>query len=295
MEAMDLRWQMAMLTMRDKRFLKKTRRKLTINGNETIGFDKSNVKCYNCHKRGHFARECRTQRNQDNTYKESSRRSMPVETSASTALMSCDGLGGYDWSDQAKEWPNYALMTFSSSNSNLETLEDMLKACVLDFRESWEVHLPLVEFSYNNSYHSSVRCAPFEALYGGKCLSPIMWAEVEEGQLIGPELVRETTEKISQIKDRLKAMRDRQKSYADKRRKPLEFSVGVDWCSCTFHVLNLEKCWADPILQVPLDEIRVDAKLNFVEEPVEILEREFKKLKRSTLMVLNLHGNVKIR
>ncbi|GKC99362.1 putative reverse transcriptase domain-containing protein [Tanacetum coccineum] len=83
-----------------------------------------------------------------------------------------------------------------------------------------------IEFSYNNSYHSSVRCAPFEALYGRKCRSPIMWAEIREGQLIGPELVQETTEKISQIKDRLKAARDRQKSYADKRRKPLDFSVG---------------------------------------------------------------------
>ncbi|GJS18858.1 putative reverse transcriptase domain-containing protein [Tanacetum coccineum] len=95
----------------------------------------------------------------------------------------------------------------------------------LDMR-SWDVHLPLVEFSYNNSYHSSVRCALFEALYVRKCHSPIMWAEVGEGQLIGHELVQETTEKILQIKDRLKATRDRQKSYADKRRKPLEFSVG---------------------------------------------------------------------
>ncbi|GJU67899.1 putative reverse transcriptase domain-containing protein [Tanacetum coccineum] len=102
----------------------------------------------------------------------------------------------------------------------------MLRACVLDFGGSWDVHLPLVEFSYNNSYHSSMRCASFEALYGRKCRSPILWAEVREGQLIGPELVQETTEKISQIKDRLKAARDRQKSYADKRRKPLEFSVG---------------------------------------------------------------------
>ncbi|GJZ47161.1 putative reverse transcriptase domain-containing protein [Tanacetum coccineum] len=87
--------------------------------------------------------------------------------------------------------------------------EDYKIACVLDFGGSWDVHLPLVEFSYNNSYHSSVRCAPFEALYGRKCRSPIMWAEVGEGQLIGPELVQETTEKISQIKDRLKAARDR--------------------------------------------------------------------------------------
>ncbi|GKF26172.1 putative reverse transcriptase domain-containing protein, partial [Tanacetum coccineum] len=82
------------------------------------------------------------------------------------------------------------------------------------------------QVSYNNSYHSIVRCSPFEALYGRKCRSLIMWAKVGEGQLIGPELVQETTKKISQIKDRLKAARDRQKSYADKRRKPLEFSVG---------------------------------------------------------------------
>ncbi|GJW87099.1 putative reverse transcriptase domain-containing protein [Tanacetum coccineum] len=120
----------------------------------------------------------------------------------------------------------YHPQTDGQSERTIQTLEDMLRACVLDFRGSWDVHLPLVEFSYNNSYHSSVRCAPFEALYGRKCHSPILWAEVGEGQLIGPELVQETTEKISQIKDRLKVARDRQKSYADKRRKPLEFSVG---------------------------------------------------------------------
>nr|GFA35605.1 hypothetical protein [Tanacetum cinerariifolium] len=102
-EEMDLRWQMAMLTMRARRFLKRTKRKLTVNGNETISFHKSKVECYNCHKRGHFAREYRAQRNQDNKHKESTRRSVPVETSASIALVSCDGLGDYDWSDQAKE------------------------------------------------------------------------------------------------------------------------------------------------------------------------------------------------
>ncbi|GKF22207.1 ribonuclease H-like domain-containing protein, partial [Tanacetum coccineum] len=116
MEEMDLRWQMAMLTMRAKRFLKNTGRKLTVNGNETIGFDKSKVEFYNCHKRGHFARECRALRNQDNKNKESSRRSVPVETSTSIALVSCDGLGGYDWSDQVEEGPNYALMDFSYSS-----------------------------------------------------------------------------------------------------------------------------------------------------------------------------------
>ncbi|GKE70820.1 putative reverse transcriptase domain-containing protein [Tanacetum coccineum] len=217
----------------------------------------------------------------------------------------------------------------------------MLRACVLDFRGSWDVHFSLVEFSYNNSNRSSVRCAPFEALYGRKCRSTIMWEEVREGQLIGPELVQETTEKISQIKDRLKAVRDRQKSYVDKTRKPLEFSVGdyvllkvspwkgvvrsgkkgkleprfvgpfeiienvgpvayrlglpeeLNGVHDTFHVPNLKKCLTDPTLQVPLDEIRVDAKLNFMEEPVEILEREFKKLKRSRIAIVKVRWDSK--
>ncbi|GKE47477.1 putative reverse transcriptase domain-containing protein, partial [Tanacetum coccineum] len=99
----------------------------------------------------------------------------------------------------------YHSQTDGQSERTIQTLEDMLRACILDFGGSWDVHLLLVEFSYNNIYHSSVRCAPFEALYGRKCRSPIMYAEVGEGQLIRPELVQETTEKISQIKDRLKA------------------------------------------------------------------------------------------
>ncbi|GKA13547.1 hypothetical protein Tco_0693193 [Tanacetum coccineum] len=124
MEEMDLRWQMAMLTMRARRFLKNTGRKLTVNGNETIGFDKSKV--------GHFARECRAPRNQDNKNKESSRRSVPVETSTSTTLVSCDGLSGYNWSDQADEGPNYALMAFLSLSPNLEVSNDSIcsKSCV---------------------------------------------------------------------------------------------------------------------------------------------------------------------
>ncbi|GKG11894.1 putative reverse transcriptase domain-containing protein, partial [Tanacetum coccineum] len=108
----------------------------------------------------------------------------------------------------------------------IQTLEDMLRACVLDFVGSWDVHLLLVKFSYNNSYNSSIRCASFKALYGRNYHSPILWAKIGEGQLIGPEIVQETTEKISQIKDRLKVACDRQKSYADKRRKPFKFSVG---------------------------------------------------------------------
>ncbi|GJS00458.1 putative reverse transcriptase domain-containing protein [Tanacetum coccineum] len=189
----------------------------------------------------------------------------------------------------------YHPQTDGQSERTTQTLEYMLRACVLDFEGSWDVHLPLVKFSYNNSYHSSVRCASFEASYGRKCRSPIMWAEVGE------------------------VARDRQKSYADKRRKPLEFSVGdyvllkvspwkgvvrfrkkgklaprfvrpfeiiekvgpaayrirlfeeLNGVHDTFHVSNLKKCLADPTLQVPFDEIQVDAKLNFMEEPLEIL------------------------
>ncbi|GKF33649.1 putative reverse transcriptase domain-containing protein [Tanacetum coccineum] len=102
----------------------------------------------------------------------------------------------------------------------------MLRACVIDFGNGWEGHLPLIKFSYNNSYHASIKAAPFEALYGQKCRSPVCWAEVEDARLTGPELVHETTEKIVQIKQRMQAARDRQKSYADVRRKPLEFQVG---------------------------------------------------------------------
>ncbi|GJU23442.1 ribonuclease H-like domain-containing protein [Tanacetum coccineum] len=122
---MDLRWQIAMLTMRARRFLKNTRRNLTMNGTETIGFDKSKVECYNCYKRGHFARECRVLKNQKNRNKENTKRVMLVETTTSNALISCDGLGDYDWSDQAEEGPtNFALMAYSFIISNSEVSID---------------------------------------------------------------------------------------------------------------------------------------------------------------------------
>ncbi|GJV65984.1 putative reverse transcriptase domain-containing protein [Tanacetum coccineum] len=105
--------------------------------------------------------------------------------------------------------------TDGQSERTIQTLEDMLRACVIDFGKGWINHLPLVEFSYNNSYHASIKAAPFEALYGRKCRSPVCWAEVGEAQLTGPDLIQETTEKIIQIKQRIQAARDRQKSYAD--------------------------------------------------------------------------------
>ncbi|GJR97173.1 ribonuclease H-like domain-containing protein [Tanacetum coccineum] len=125
LEEMDLRWQMAMLTMRARRFLKNTGRKVTVNGTETIGFDKSKVECYNCHKKRHFARECRARRNQENRNRENTRKVVPVETTTSNALISYDGLGDYYWSDQAKEGPtNFALMAYSFISSNYEVSTD---------------------------------------------------------------------------------------------------------------------------------------------------------------------------
>ncbi|GKA88781.1 reverse transcriptase domain-containing protein [Tanacetum coccineum] len=210
-----------------------------------------------------------------------------------------------------------------------------------DFGKGWVNHFPLVEFSYNNSYHASIKAAPFEALYGRKCRSPVCWTEVGEAQILGPELIQETTEKIVQIKQRMQAARDRQKSYADLKRKPMEFQVGdkvmlkvLPWKGVvhfgkrgklnpryvgpfkvlekvgevayklelpeelsrvhnTFHVSNLKKCHADEPLAVPLDGLHFDDKLHFVEEPVEIVDREVKRLKRSRIPLVKVRWNSK--
>ncbi|GKC76192.1 hypothetical protein Tco_1126966 [Tanacetum coccineum] len=191
------------------------------------------------------------------------------------------------------------------------------------------------------NYHSSIRCAPFEALYGRKCRSLVLWAEIGESRLIRPELVQETTDKVVLIKEKLKAARDRQKSYVDNRRKPLEFEVGdhvllkvspwkgvirfgkkgklapryvgpfeilerigpvayrlrlpeeLSSVQDTFHVSNLKKCLADANLHVPLDEIKVDKTLCFVEKPIEIIDREVKSLKRSKIPIVKVRWNSK--
>ncbi|GJX28647.1 putative reverse transcriptase domain-containing protein [Tanacetum coccineum] len=226
--------------------------------------------------------------------------------------------------------------TDGQSERTIQTLEDMLRACVIDFGKGWVKHLPLAEFSYNNSYHASIKAAPYEALYGRKCRSPVCWAEVGEAQLTGPELIQETTEKIVLIKQRTQ---DRQKSYADRKRKPMEFEVGdrvmlkvSPWKGVvrfgkrgklnpryvrpfkviakvgkvayklelpqelsrvhhTFHASNLKKCYADEPLVMPLEGIHVDDKLQFMEEPVEIMEREIKRLKRSRIPLVKVRWN----
>nr|GEX50586.1 putative reverse transcriptase domain-containing protein [Tanacetum cinerariifolium] len=199
--------------------------------------------------------------------------------------------------------------TNGQSERTIQTLEDMLRVCVLDFGKGWNKHLPL--------------------------------AEVRDRQLTGPEIIHEKTEKIVQIKSRIQAARDRQKSYADVRQKPLEFQVGdkvmlkvspwkgvirfgkrgklnpryigpftisarvgtvayllelpeqLSRVHSTFHVSKLKKCMADEPLAIPLDEIQVDDKLNFIEEPVEIMDREVKRLKQSHIPIVKVRRNSK--
>nr|GEU85014.1 putative reverse transcriptase domain-containing protein [Tanacetum cinerariifolium] len=174
----------------------------------------------------------------------------------------------------------YHPQTDGQSERTIQTLEDMLRTCVIDFGKGWDRHLPLVEFSYNNSYHTNIKVAPFKALY---------------------------CQKIIQIKKRNQAPHDRQKSYADRRRKPLEFQVGdkvlakvrtvtyrlelpdqLSYVHSTFHVLNLKKCFSDEPLAIPLDEIQIDDKLHFIKEPVKIMDREVKRLKQSHIPIVKV-------
>ena len=231
--------------------------------------------------------------------------------------------------------------TDGQSGRTIQTLEDMLRACAIDFGGNWDTHLPLAEFSYNNSYHTSIQASPFEALYGRKCRSLARWFEIGDRQLTGPELVLETSDKIVQILERLKAARDRQKSYADVRRKPLEFQVGdrvllkvspwkgvvrfekrgklnpryigpfeilerigpvayklklpeeLSGVHNVFHVSNLKKCLSDETLIIPANEIQVDDKLHFVEEPVEVTDTKVQKLRRRKIKLVKVRWNGK--
>ncbi|KAL3363282.1 hypothetical protein AABB24_012529 [Solanum stoloniferum] len=208
----------------------------------------------------------------------------------------------------------------------------MLRACVIVFKGNWEDHLPLIEFTYNNSYHSSIAMAPFEALYGRSGRSLMGWFEVGEFSLIGHDLVYDAIEKFRLIRERLKTAQSRQKSYADNRRRDLEFEIG-DWVylkispmkgvmrfgkkgklspryvgpyqilTCVgkvayeldlpselapvhpvFHVSMLKKCIGDPVSILPLESLGVDENLSYEKVPVEILDRQVKKLRNKEVV-----------
>ncbi|GJT10451.1 putative reverse transcriptase domain-containing protein [Tanacetum coccineum] len=206
----------------------------------------------------------------------------------------------------------YHPQTDGQSEHTIQTLEDMLRACVLDFGGSWDVHLLLVEFSYNNSYHSSVESALFRLVMVERDVPTILWAEVEkcmpEKILRGEPLEFSVGDyvllKVSHWKNVVRF--GKKGKLAPRFVGPfeiiekvgpvaykLDFPEELNGVHDTFYVSNLKKCLADPTLQVPLDEIQVDAKLNFVEVPVEILEIEFKKLKRSRIAIVKVRWNSK--
>ncbi|GKC49187.1 putative reverse transcriptase domain-containing protein [Tanacetum coccineum] len=161
----------------------------------------------------------------------------------------------------------YHPQTDGQSERTIQTLKDMLRACVIDFGNGWVNHLPLVEFSYNNSYHTSIKAAPFEALYGRKCRSPICWAKFCNHQINKPN------KKVGAV------------AYK------LELPQQLSRVHNTFHVSNLKMCYADKPLVVPLDGLHIDDKLHFVEEPVEIMDCEVKQLKQSRIPIIKVRWN----
>ncbi|GJU15678.1 putative reverse transcriptase domain-containing protein [Tanacetum coccineum] len=147
--------------------------------------------------------------------------------------------------------------TDGQSERTIQTLEDMLRACVIDFGSGWDKHLPLAEFSYNNSYHASIKVAPFEALYGRKYRPH----DLKILSRVGPVAYK------------------------------LELPRELQGIHNTFHVSNLKKCLSDEDLIIPLDEVRIDEKLHFIEEPIEIMDREVKQLKQSRIPIVKVRWN----
>ncbi|GKE84164.1 putative reverse transcriptase domain-containing protein, partial [Tanacetum coccineum] len=194
--------------------------------------------------------------------------------------------------------------TDGQSERTIQTLEELLRACATNFGGNWDTHLPLVEFSYNNSYNSSVKCAPFEALYGRKCRMPIAWAEVGESKLFGPEIFNVGDKVLLKVSPRKGVVHfDKRSKLSPRYVGPFEIVERV--CPVayrlrlpqdllgvhdTFHVSNLKKYLADVNLHVPL-EVKINDKLHFVAEPMEIMDCEVKKLKKRRISIVKVRWN----
>ena len=120
----------------------------------------------------------------------------------------------------------YHPQTDGQSERTIQSLEVLLRTCILDHLGAWDEVLPLIEFTYNNNFHASIGMTPYEALYGRKCRTPLCWYQDGEAVLIGPELLEQTTEKVRLVRNRMEASQSRQKAYADHRRRPLEYEAG---------------------------------------------------------------------
>nr|GEU41318.1 putative reverse transcriptase domain-containing protein [Tanacetum cinerariifolium] len=215
-------------------------------------------------------------------------------------------LGAVDLGTRLDMSTAYHPQTDGQSERTIQTLEDMLRACVINFGNGWDRHLPLIEFSYNNSYHMSIKAAPFEALYGRKCRSPVCWAEKIYADVIRKPLefqvgdmvmLKVSTwkavirfgkwEKLNPSYIRPFKVLEKVETVAYKLELPQQLSI----VHSTFHVSNLKKCLSDELMAILLDEIHVDDKLYFVEEPVEIMDREVKKLKQIRITIIKGRWN----
>ncbi|KAI3768632.1 hypothetical protein L2E82_19462 [Cichorium intybus] len=234
----------------------------------------------------------------------------------------------------------YHSQTDVQTERTIQTLEDMFRASLIDFGGSRDDHLPLAEFTYNNTYHSSIQMAPFEVLYESPCRTPTCWSEAGEKTIAGPEIITETEMKIKSIREHMRVAQQRQKQYADKRRKPLEFQVGdmvmlkvSPWKGIirfgkrgklsprfigpfciiqrvgaiayklelpdelrgihnVFHISHLRKTLHDESARVSLAEVQLNKKLQYQEQPEEILDKKIKKLRNKEIRIVKVQGDI---